>query len=591
MNGLLTPEMAALRRRRGLELKTEATGPRLFVLGTFNLDLLPPFLLEALDRAGLAATVSAGGFGQLAQTILDPASALYDPAPDEILIVPACEDLLAPLFELPGSQLDERAAEALVDERLAELSSQLDILLERLPAATCYVVAMGSDHAPVEHVLDPAAPGRRQQAVERWLQGVRRLGGRSPRIVVVDWDWHSRRYGSAAVRDDRLWYLARMRLNQLGLAALADVFALNVAAYGGRARKVVALDFDGTLWGGIVGEAGVGGLDLGEEGVGLAFQDVQRELLKLRDIGVLLVACSKNNLDDAVEVFEQHPAMILRREHLAAERINWQDKATNLRELAAELRLGLDSFVFLDDNPVEREWVREACPEVLVPDLPEDPVDRVAFLRSAPWFARIATTDADLGRAASYEEQRGRTQLHEAATSFEGFLASLEQQASIDPVTDASLGRAAQMCQRTNQFNLTTKRYTAANLEALLASPDNELYTLSVADRFGDSGITGLAILRIDGQEAIIDTFLLSCRVLGRRIEDAFLAFLADRAVACGATSLLGLFEQTAKNSQVARFYADRGFDEVEQGAFRRSLTAAPLAAPPEIMIRVGANA
>jgi FkbH-like protein len=445
---------------------------------------------------------------------------------------------------------------------------------------------MGAAHAPLEHLLDPVAPARRQRAVERWVAGVRGLAARSPRVVVVDWDWHARRYGSAAVHDDRLWYLGRMRLNQVGLAALADLVALNAVAYGGRARKVVALDFDGTLWGGIVGEAGVGGLDLGEEGVGLAFQDFQRELLKLHDIGVLLVACSKNNLEDAVEVFEQHPAMVLRREQLAAERINWQDKATNLRELAAELNLGLDSFVFLDDNPVEREWVRATCPEVLVPDLPEDPVDRVAYLRSAPWFARIATTDADLRRAASYKEQRGRTQLREAATSFDAFLASLEQEAAIEPVTEASLGRAAQLCQRTNQFNLTTKRYTAADLEAMLLADDHELYTLSVADRFGDSGITGLAILRLDGDDAVVDTFLLSCRVLGRRIEDAFLAYLGDRALARGVATLVGLFEATAKNGQVASFYPDRGFLAAGPGTFRRSLADEPLAAPSQITIR-----
>ncbi|MDQ3065750.1 MAG: HAD-IIIC family phosphatase, partial [Actinomycetota bacterium] len=361
--------------------------------------------------------------------------------------------------------------------------------------------------------------------------------------------------------------------------------------YRGRAKKVVALDFDGLLWGGVIGEAGLGGIEIGEEGVGLAFQDLQRELLKLHDTGVLLVACSKNNPDDAFEVFERHPGMLLRREHFAAERVNWQDKATNLREIAEELSLGLDSFVFLDDSPVERTWVEQACPEVLVPELPADPSAYPAFLRAAPWFARISTTEADQNRAASYREQGRRRQSQQAAVSVEDFLVSLEQEAMIEPVHEGSLARAAQLCQRTNQFNATTKRYTAADLERMIADSDYELFTLAVRDRFGDSGITGLAILHHEGEHAVVDTFLMSCRILGRRLEDAFLAVLAERASARGATTLVGLFEPTAKNGLAAGFYADRGFEAAGDGVFQRDLQTGGIEAPPQIAIKVGSNA
>jgi FkbH-like protein len=583
---------AARRRRLGTELagKASSSALRVSLLSTWNIDLLSPLLVEALARAGLAATVEAGPFGQLSQAILDPRSPLYASPPDAVVLVPATEDLLEPLFSSLPSAFTPAAADALVDDRLAELRELAAVVLERLPNATCYVVAFGTDRAPLEHVLDPNAPDRGQAAVERFVAGVRALSAESPRVVVIDWDWAVRSWGWDAVRDDRLWYVGRMRLSPVGCAALAELTARHMAAYRGLARKVVALDLDGLLWGGIVGEAGVGGITIGGEGAGLAHQELQRELLKLRDVGVLLVACSKNNASDAYEAFE-HSEMILRREHLAAERINWLDKATNLRELADELDLGLDSFVFLDDNPIERSWVRQACPEVLVPELPADPTGWPTLLRAAPWFARVTTTDVDRRRAAAYVEQRRRRELRETTASFEDFLASLEQQVAIEPVGERSLARTVQLCQRTNQFNLTTRRYTAADVQQMLADGDYELYTLAVTDRFGQSGITGVAILRHQGERTVIDSLLLSCRVLGRKVEDAFLAFVAERAVIRGSTTLVGLYEPTAKNVQTASFYPDRGFVPERPGVFRYDLGAGVPDPPPEVEVRVRANA
>jgi FkbH-like protein len=593
MSALPTPADVAQRRRAGAELlrQEDREAHRLYVLSTFSLDLFPPLLAEAMNRLGVPAGVELGAFGQLALELADPASALYRHEPDAVVLVPAPEDVLQPLFETPPSRIGPDEADAMVDERLAELGEQVTAMLDRLPGTTCYVVALGTDRVGSPSILDPCAADRRQTPLERFANGLRALSSSSPRIVVVDWDWHVRAYGWQAVRDDRLWYVGGMRLNPVGLAALGELVARNAAAYHGRAKKVVALDLDGTLWGGIVGEEGLRGLELGEAGLGLAFQDFQRELLNLHDAGVLLVVCSKNNPEDALEVFDRHPGMILRREHLAAERIDWRDKATNLRELAAELDLGLDSFVFLDDNPVERTWVSQALPEVLVPDLPADPVDRPRFLREASWFARTATTEADRKRAGSYREQRGRRELRRELTSFEDFLASLEQEIAIEPVHEGTLARAAQLCQRTNQFNLTTHRYAVADIERLAAAEDSDVLTLAVRDRFGDSGVTGLAVLRYHDDETEIDTFLMSCRVLGRRVEDAFLATLAERAVARGSRTLTGTYEPTAKNAQVATFYPERGFVEAGERRYRLDLTEGAPVPPPQIRITVTAHA
>ncbi len=590
----LTPKVLAERRSRGLALLERPPadrGARVAVLSSFCVDLFAPLLAEALERWDRPASeIAIGPFGQIAQQLLLESSDIYATEPDVLLLVLSVEDLLEPLFAPAGPGLPDAAAMALVERRVQELRGWLGVALERLPRTTCCVTLVGPCAAPVEHVLSPLAPERGQGAVLRLHDGVRELAGSSSRIVVVDWEWHVRAQGTAALHDPRLWYLARMRLNPQGLATLAELVAGHLAAERGAAYKVAAVDLDGVLWGGVVGEAGVGGIELGEEGVGLAFQDFQRELLRLRELGVLLVACSKNNPQDVAAVFAEHPAMVLRDEHFAAQRVNWQDKATNLSELARELNVGIDSFVFFDDNPVECAWVRQALPEVAVAELPADPVARPGMLRGCPYFKRIALTDVDRGRAGAYAAEHRRRDLAASSQSFEQFLASLDQQARIEPMSDATLARAAQLCQRTNQFNLTTKRYSTAELEAMLGDDRTEIYTLSVSDRFGDSGITGLTILRLEGDEAEIDTLLMSCRVLGRRLEDVLLAFLAERAQALGARFLVGRYEPTAKNAQVADLYPAHSFEPTGAGSFRLDIKLHRPAAPPETRVRIVAG-
>lgn len=567
------------RKQRGQALLSGVRPPgleplRIAVLCSFNAEPIAPFLAEALGRRGLAAEVYIGPFGQIAQEILDPGSGLYRFEPDAVAVIPAAEDLLTPLFQRPGT-LEAGEADRLVTGRLGDLADWLERLGQRRPAATILAVPFGTDRVPGPNVLDSRATARGQAALAAFVDGVRGLDAGTAHLVTVDWDWWARGPGWAALRDDRLWYLGRMRLNGPGLAHLAELIARHVAAVRRPARKVVAVDLDNTLWGGVVGEVGLGGITLGNEGLGLAFQDFQRALLRWHDTGILLAACSKNNPEDALSVLDEHPDCILRREHFAALRINWNDKAGNLRELAAELNLGLDSFVFLDDNPVERGWVAGALPEVLVPDLPADPVDRVAALAAlaeADYIWRLGVTETDRSRTRSYRAIADRDRARVQAVDFDAFLGTLAMELDVAPLGPATLARAAQMCERTNQFNLTTRRHTAACLEVLLAGGRAEIFTLAARDRFEDSGVVGLGILTYEHDRAEIDTLLLSCRVLGRQIEDAFLAALADSARRRGAVVLVGRYTPTAKNRQAAGFYPDRGFKPVDEGTFTLSL-------------------
>ncbi|MEJ7892770.1 MAG: HAD-IIIC family phosphatase [Solirubrobacteraceae bacterium] len=586
-----TQEVAA-RRRRGAGLLRAHGGEHdpldVVVLSSFNVDFLPPLLADAYDRAGLAARISTGEFGRVEQAMLDPGSELNAGERDEVLLVVAAEDALAPLYD--GVPLSANVADRLVADRLEGLGAAVDVLLERQPRATVRLCTLpGPAAAP--HVLAHADAARGQVAVERWLDGVRALEGRSPRVSVVDLAWAVGSGGSARLRDPRLWYVARMRLGLSGLGLLAELVHRHVLADRAAPRKVLALDLDDTVWGGVVGEVGVGGLAVGGEGVGLAFQDLQRRLLALQSSGVLLVACSKNEEEDALAAFERHPDMVLRVEHLAARRVNWQDKATNLRELADELNLGLSSFVFLDDNPVERAWVAEALPEVLAPEMPADPVDRPAWLAEAPWFARRGVTEVDTGRTQSYRAEVGRRGTRSQSSSHEEFLRSLEQVVTIAEVDDITVERAAQLCQKTNQFNVTTRRDSIGDVAAMVVDPACDVLIVSVADRFGDSGTTGVAMLRTRDGVAEIENMLLSCRVLGRGVEDALLHHVAGRARDRGARQLVGRFVPSERNHQAAGFYSRHGFADQGGGVWSLGLRDGLPAAPAHVIVREPAHA
>jgi FkbH-like protein len=349
------------------------------------------------------------------------------------------------------------------------------------------------------------------------------------------------------------------------------------------------VDLDGTLWGGVIGEDGVDGIKVdGPEGA--AFRAVQRVVLDLYRRGILLVVCSKNNEDDARAAFEQHPGMLVREHHFAALRINWENKAENLRELAAELNVGLDSVAFLDDNPVERSLVRAQAPEVTVIDLPDDPLRYAETLRAEPAFERLGLTDEDKVRGRLYAEQRQRTSLQENATSLEDFYRSLDMTVELRQVTEPTLARAAQLTQKTNQFNLTTRRYTELQLTEFIAS-GWRIYTARVRDRFGDNGIVGVAITAPSEDAWEIDTMLLSCRVIGRTVETAILAAIAEDAETAGASALVGTFVPTKKNGPARDFYERHGFSATatndEASTWELALAGRSLSCPAWIVLDV----
>jgi FkbH-like protein len=333
----------------------------------------------------------------------------------------------------------------------------------------------------------------------------------------------------------------------------------------GRVCKALLIDLDDTIWGGVIGEDGLDGISLGAEYPGNAYLEVQRAILDLHRRGIILAICSKNNPEDALEVFKRHPAMLLRLDHFAATRINWKSKAENIKEIASELNIGIDALAFLDDNPHEREEVRMRLPEVHVIDLPSSPVLFAGALRSTTVFERLSLSQEDRDRGTHYLAERRRAQLQKQAGTLEDYYRSLEMVVEIGPVTSRTIARVAQLTQKTNQFNLTTRRYSEQEIGSKAADARCRVYAVSAADRFGDYGLIGVAITSRSGDVCEIDSFLLSCRIIGRSVETALLSYVARQAASEGMRRLRGWYLPTRKNAPAKNFYHEHGFEMITQ--------------------------
>ena len=366
---------------------------------------------------------------------------------------------------------------------------------------------------------------------------------------VTDWKLHY--LGNIEFSHEFQWYVARKCMTFIRLMKQAP-------------KKCLVLDLDDTLWGGIVGEVGEHGISLNSNDIGSEYVAFQKAILKLKENGVLLAINSKNNPEDALAVLEKHPHMILRPNDFASIKINWNDKASNILEIADELSLGLDSFVFIDDNPIERGWIKNKLPKVLVPELPKDPVNYAPFLEELDVFEVITLTEEDRKRSQMYIHQKKRKELLESSSSLDEYLKSLKIKTTIAPLKIETLQRASQMVMKTNQFNLTTRRYTEGELEFFINNSNYEVYTISVSDIYGDSGITGLSILKYQDNICYIDAYLLSCRILGRRVEDTFLHVLIQVANK-KSEKIIGEYIPTKKNGLVKDFYINNGFKIVSE--------------------------
>jgi FkbH-like protein len=547
--------------------KLALTKFKLAILRSFTVEPIVPLLRAEAFSYGIDLEVHVGDFNTYVQDMLDGQSSLYRFAPNAVVLAVRTDQAAPELWRDFSDLAPETAQQAAV--RVVNSYEQWIGAFRKYSQAALIIHSLERPSTPSLGVLDSQSETGQSGLILQINRELQRIGGTFHGVYNLDYDALVARHGSEHWHDERKWLTARLPIAAGHLVDMAREWIRFIVPLSGRTAKVLVVDLDNTLWGGVIGEDGMAGIKVGAEYPGAAYQALQRALLDLSRKGILLAVCSKNNLDDAMEAIEKHPGMLLRAKHFAALRINWTDKSQNLREIAEELNVGIDALAFLDDNPFEREQVRAALPEVTVidlshNDLPKNPLEYAAAVRNCAVFERLTLSAEDQQRTEMYVAQKQRAGAEQSFQSKEDFFRFLEQEAELEPVSNLTLARIAQLTQKTNQFNLTTRRYTEPQIAEMAKQAEWQIFSIRVRDRFGDHGLVGVAIAHDQGDECEVDTFLLSCRVIGRTVETALLAHLAESAAQRGRKRLVGWFLPTKKNAPARDFYQQHGFERKE---------------------------
>lgn len=545
------------RMRNSVSLQSRRIG----ILRSFTLEPVIPIVKAAALTHGLNLSIQMGQLNTYAQQILDPHDGLYKDALDLVILAVHTRDIASDLWE-PSAKYVRGALSDEVEKVVTHFHNLVDTF-RRHSSSILVIHTLESPMDSADGILDAQRNGGQLEAIRTVNVELGNLARRYKDIYILDYDAVVARFGRERWADERMWTTVKLPMSPLALVPLADHWLQYICPALGRVCKVLVTDLDNTLWHGVVGEDGLEGIQARSDYLATAYLDVQRALLTLRNRGILLAIASKNNREDACAVFSGDPNMILRPEHFAAERINWDDKPRNLRSIAAELNVGLDSLAFLDDNPIERDRVRAELPEVTVIELPEDAFGYAPTIRNTPELQRLRLSEEDTQRSNYYVEQRQRNQARANHDSVESFYHWLKQKVEISPLTERTAPRIAQLTQKTNQFNATTKRYTEQQIAEMAESPGCEIFSIRAEDHFGDNGIVGVLISKITDGQCEIDTFLLSCRAISRTIETAMLAFLVERCRAKGIRILKGWITPTPKNEPVRSVYEKHGFGRI----------------------------
>jgi FkbH-like protein len=557
------------------EAVPESLRARVAVLSSFTLEPFVSVLRVEAARAGLWLDTYLTPYGQYLCELLDPNSGLYRFRPHITFLAidgdvlwnqrwaenppirsePVVGELLTPLFS--GLEVFDRAGSGIVvvNDFVLPRRSTEGVNAFRSKGTFAHTIAHANKHLRL----------RRASRDNTFLFPMADVVAQVGRNQAFNWRTH---------------YRGHVTWSDALMAAVAERYVGFALASVGRATKCIVLDLDNTLWGGVLGEDGPGGIALGPHWPGSEFLDFQRELIDLQRQGILLAVCSKNNESEALAVLRDHPHMLIRGDRLAAYRINWEDKATNIRALAAELNIGLDHMLLIDDSPHERAWVRDQIPELRVPEVPADPSLYATWVGSLPSLVVLQQTEEDSRRTDQYRESRSREAYRAGTGSVEDFLRGLGLRTEIGLVGEATLGRVIQLLAKTNQFNLTTRRHDEATIRRQAGTGAWRVYTMRVADRFGDFGLTGIAIAVPGPEEWQLESFLLSCRVIGKSVETALLARIAADARQAGASVLSAEFLDSGRNQVAGTFLPNHGFTRVEGNRWERPLATAGPAWP-----------
>ncbi len=531
---------------------------RLALLG----DSATQFLAKAIKaygyEEGINFEIFEGPFDQQNQQILDPNSELYDFDPEYVVLYVSSEKLWDRF-----TVLESNARPQFADRLISEIQDWWQTIERDSNAKIIQLNIIETSDAVFGHFATKI-PGSFRYQIKKLNLGLMELAQHERRVFIADVSGLSNEGGQARTHDPRLYAFAKVAFALDFLPIVAKAIVDITKAMSGRLRKCLILDLDNTIWGGVIGDDGIENIQIGDLGMGHAFDRLQKWAKELKNRGIILAVCSKNEENTAKRPFQEHPEMTLRLEDIAVFVANWENKSDNIRHIQKVLNIGFDSMVFLDDNPFERNLVRSVLPEVAVPELPEDPSLYVSHVCALNLFETASLSEEDSQRTMQYRAEVARSEFQHSFTSIDGYLSSLGMYSSVKAFDAFSIPRIAQLTQRSNQFNLRTIRYTEADINRIRESSDFITMSFHLKDKFGDYGLIGLVILeKLTGARAFIDTWIMSCRVLKRNMEEFIVNEMVKQAREGGVERLVGEYLPTNKNGLVKDVYPRMGFEQL----------------------------
>ena len=522
-------------------------------------DSATQFLVQALKGMGydhaLHLDTWEADFNQIEQQILNPSSELYEFAPDIVIIFKSAYQLLDKYNKLPAAN-----QATLASSELEKIDAFYNTISSLISAKVIFYNYNEIDDAIFGNYANQT-PSSYLFQLRKLNYQLMQLATEKENMFVCDLSSIQNMVGKNVFFQPSLYVSTQMVLSLDVLPKVATRTVDLIKALHGKFKKCIILDLDHTTWGGIIGDDGIENIQIGDLGIGKAFTALQHWVKKLKNRGIIVTICSKNTESVAKEPFEKHPDMVLRLEDISVFRANWENKADNIRQIQRILNIGFDSMVFLDDNPFERNLVRQSIPEVLVPELPEDPANYLEYLYEQNLFETVSLSSEDKDRTKLYQIEAERVKEHQKFSSPDDFLKSLEMVSVVKGFDSFNTPRVAQLSQRSNQFNLRTIRYTEADITKMAESDDFATFSFTLEDKFGDNGLICVVVLeKQDNSTLFIDTWFMSCRVLKRGMENFVLNTLVEYAKNNGFSTLKGEYIPTYKNTIVAEHYPDLGF-------------------------------
>lgn len=536
---------------------------KIAILGNCSTQHLSTALKGYGYKEGYNLDIFDADYNQIDAQVMDDNSELYNHAPNSVLIYMSTEKL----FE-NFCQLELQNRNNFAENILNQIETYWNTINSKLKTNIMQFNFVEIDDKIFGNYSNKVSSSFIYQ-IRKLNYLLMELVEKTKNAFLIDLSSIQNLYGRKELHDEKLYYIAKMPISTNLLPEVAKQVVDIIKALNGKIKKCVVLDLDNTLWGGVIGDDGLKSIQIGELGLGHAFSEFQMWLKELKNRGIILTVCSKNNEDIAKEPFEKHPEMVLRLEDISMFVANWQDKASNIKHIQETINIGMDSLVFIDDNPFERNLVKELIPDITVPDLPEDPAMYLSYLKSLNLFETASYSENDKDRTKQYQAEVGRATMQSSFEDFNDYLKSLQMVATAHEFNEFEIPRISQLTQRSNQFNLRTIRYTEAEIEEILRNDKYLTLSFSLKDKFGDYGLISVVIMEKKDKETLfLDTWLMSCRVLKRGMEEFIINTIIETAKKKGFKKVVGEYIKTPKNAMVEKIYSNLGFKEVKKDLF-----------------------